>query len=105
MKDAWIGASVRRKEDERLLRGLALFGDDLDVTGTLHMAVGRSPYPHARIRAVDARGALEMAGWRRSSCWVATVVRARSPSRSFARCPNIERVPDYYAMAVDVALF
>lgn len=104
MKDAWIGASVRRKEDERLLRGLALFGDDLDVTGTLHMAVGRSPYPHARIRAVDARGALEMAGV--EAVFVGRdVVPRTEPIEILRPLPDIERVPDYYAMAVDVALF
>ena len=47
-----IGASIRRKEDERLLHGHGLFIADVVVPGTLHAAFLRSPHAHARIKAV-----------------------------------------------------
>src|SRR5437660_7937868 len=47
---------MRRLEDPRLLRGQALYVDDLRVPGTRHVAFARSIYPHARFR-VDATAA------------------------------------------------
>src|SRR5207245_4197844 len=38
---------MRRLEDPRLLRGQALYVDDLRVPGALHVAFARSIYPHA----------------------------------------------------------
>ncbi|HXG76607.1 MAG TPA: xanthine dehydrogenase family protein molybdopterin-binding subunit [Gaiellaceae bacterium] len=54
---SFIGTSVKRKEDESLLRGRGTFVDNLTLPGTLFMAVVRSPYAHARIRAVDLSAA------------------------------------------------
>ena len=56
----WLGASVKRKEDDRLLRGSGRFVDDVEETLALHLAIGRCPYPHARIRRIDATRALEL---------------------------------------------
>src|SRR5687767_15751690 len=58
----WLGASVKRKEDDRLLRGSGRFVDDVEETLALHLAIGRCPYPHARIRRIDVRRALEQTG-------------------------------------------
>lgn len=58
----WLGVSVRRAEDERLLRGAARFVDDLDHVEALHVAIGRCPYPHARVRAIDPAPALALSG-------------------------------------------
>jgi carbon-monoxide dehydrogenase large subunit len=58
----WLGASVKRKEDDRLLRGSGRFLDDIDETQALHLAIARCPYPHARIRAIDVRRALAKTG-------------------------------------------
>jgi carbon-monoxide dehydrogenase large subunit len=52
-----IGARVLRKEDARFLTGRGEFVTDLAVPGALHCAIVRSPYAHARIRAVDVRAA------------------------------------------------
>ncbi|MGH8736862.1 MAG: xanthine dehydrogenase family protein molybdopterin-binding subunit [Burkholderiales bacterium] len=50
-----IGRSVPRLEDDRLLRGLGCFIDDLDVPAeTLHLAFVLSPHAHARIVSIDA---------------------------------------------------
>jgi carbon-monoxide dehydrogenase large subunit len=48
-----VGTSVKRKEDESLLRGRATFIDNLTLPATVFMAVVRSPYPHARISRVN----------------------------------------------------
>jgi aerobic carbon-monoxide dehydrogenase large subunit len=52
-----LGHSVRRKEDDRLLRGRGNFVDDISLPGMLHMALLRSPIAHARITAVDTAAA------------------------------------------------
>ena len=52
-----IGARVLRKEDRRFLTGRGEFVADLAIPGALHAVLVRSPYAHARIRAIDAAGA------------------------------------------------
>src|SRR5919106_2059222 len=48
-----IGQSVPRKEDAAFLRGRGTYIDNLTLPGTLYMAIGRSPYAHARITSVN----------------------------------------------------
>jgi carbon-monoxide dehydrogenase large subunit len=47
-----VGASVKRREDGRLVAGRARYLDDLVVPGLLHVAIVRSPHAHARVRGV-----------------------------------------------------
>src|SRR5262245_40062076 len=49
-----FGASLRRLEDPRLLRGQATFVEDLRLPGLRHVAFVRSVHAHARFR-LDAR--------------------------------------------------
>jgi carbon-monoxide dehydrogenase large subunit len=49
----YVGKAMKRKEDPRLIQGLAHYVDDIQMQGMLYMAVVRSPYAHARIRSVD----------------------------------------------------
>ena len=49
----WIGQSVKRREDRRLLTGQGQFVADLVLPKMLHAVLVRSPVAHARIRAVD----------------------------------------------------
>jgi carbon-monoxide dehydrogenase large subunit len=58
----YIGKPIRRNEDPRLLRGKALFVDDIDRPGMLHAAFLRSPHAHARIVKLDASRALTIGG-------------------------------------------
>ena len=59
----WIGATPHRVEDEALLVGRGRFIDDLSpVPGAMHLALVRSPFAHARIRAIDASAAIESPG-------------------------------------------
>ncbi len=57
-----VGVSVKRKEDARLLVGAGRYLDDLRVDGLLHLAIVRSPHPHARVVDVEWRDALACAG-------------------------------------------
>jgi aerobic carbon-monoxide dehydrogenase large subunit len=57
-----IGARVRRKEDPRLITGTGTYVGDLKLPGLHHVAFVRSPYPHARIRGIDAAAALARPG-------------------------------------------
>ena len=57
-----IGARIKRNEDPRLLTGRALFVDDLDLAGMVHVAFLRSPYAHARILGIDASRARRREG-------------------------------------------
>jgi len=59
---AWVGKSLRRKEDERLIRGKGLFVDDDMADGMLHLYILRSPYAHARIRSIDIAAAEALEG-------------------------------------------
>jgi len=47
-----VGASVLRKEDERLLRGRGQFVADIRLAGMKDVAFVRSPLAHARIRGI-----------------------------------------------------
>ncbi|MYA95237.1 MAG: xanthine dehydrogenase family protein molybdopterin-binding subunit [Nitrospinae bacterium] len=49
----FIGAPIKRRDDPRLIQGLAHYVDDFNPPGTLHMACARSPYGKANIRSVD----------------------------------------------------
>ena len=49
---------LTRKEDARFIRGQGRFVDDIQLPGTLHGAILRSPVAHARIVSIDASAAL-----------------------------------------------
>lgn len=57
-----IGASVKRVEDARLLRGAGRYTADFQMPGMVHMVVVRSPYAAARIEGIDASQALAAPG-------------------------------------------
>jgi carbon-monoxide dehydrogenase large subunit len=52
-----IGQPVRRREDDRLLRGQGRFTADVSLPGQLFAWLLRSPHPHARILAIDSTAA------------------------------------------------
>jgi aerobic carbon-monoxide dehydrogenase large subunit len=57
-----VGASVKRREDGRLVAGRARYLDDLVPPGLLHLAVVRSPHAHARVRGVNRAAARHSEG-------------------------------------------
>src|SRR6516162_5708317 len=58
----YIGAPIKRVEDLRFLRGRGEFVADLASAETLHAAILRSPVAHARVRTIDLKPALAIAG-------------------------------------------
>ena len=58
----WIGKSLKRVEDPRLLTGQGRYIDDIDRPNMLHAAVLRSPYAHARIVSIDVSAAAALPG-------------------------------------------
>src|SRR5437867_11399720 len=59
----WIGKSVKRVEDARLLTGRGTYIDDHPpVANACHAALVRSPLPHATIRGYDLSAALALDG-------------------------------------------
>src|SRR2546430_12384999 len=57
-----IGDSIKRKEDERFLKGRGNYVDDISLPGMLHMAILRSPFAHARIRSIKTEAAQALPG-------------------------------------------
>ena len=49
----YVGRSLLRREDRRLLTGQGQFVADLVLPRMLHAVLVRSPVAHARIRSVD----------------------------------------------------
>jgi len=58
----FIGRSMLRREDRRLLLGHGQYVEDLVLPRMLHAALVRSPLPHARIRSVDLKRAAAVPG-------------------------------------------
>jgi carbon-monoxide dehydrogenase large subunit len=58
----YTGRPLRRREDERLLRGQGRFVADLAPASVLQAHVLRSPHAHARILHIDASRALALPG-------------------------------------------
>ncbi len=57
-----IGHSVRRKEDDRLIRGKGNFIEDVKLPGMLYMSILRSPFAHAAIKGIDTSAAAAVPG-------------------------------------------
>src|SRR5919201_1908673 len=57
-----IGAKIHRREDPRLITGNGRSVEDLQRTGVLHMALVRSPHPHARITRINTAQAKSAPG-------------------------------------------
>lgn len=64
LKIGGLGASRRRVEDDRFIRGKGQYVDDIVLPGMLHMEILRSPLAHARIKSIDASAAWDMPGVR-----------------------------------------
>src|SRR6516165_5125591 len=58
----YVGRSIPRVEDERLLTGTGRYGADFDLPGQLHARVVRSQVSHGRIRSIDTSAAVRRDG-------------------------------------------
>src|SRR5215471_10176670 len=57
-----VGRPVLRNEDARLLTGRALFVDDVQLPGMLHVAFVRSIVAHGHLKSIDITAALARPG-------------------------------------------
>jgi len=57
-----VGASERKVDGLALVTGRPVFAGDLDLAGTLHLALLSSPHAHARIRHIDPSPAARLPG-------------------------------------------
>jgi len=64
IKIGGLGASRRRVEDNRFIRGKGNYVDDIVLPGMLHMEILRSPVAHARIKSIDVSKAYDIPGVR-----------------------------------------
>ncbi|TML67419.1 MAG: xanthine dehydrogenase family protein [Actinobacteria bacterium] len=62
LQKGFIGVSVPRKEDRRLVQGQGLFVDDIRRHGMGYLHFVRSPYAHAKIVSIDVSAALALDG-------------------------------------------
>jgi carbon-monoxide dehydrogenase large subunit len=53
----WVGQSLRRFEDRRLLTGAGQYVEDVRLPALLSLAVFRSPHAHARLARIDVAAA------------------------------------------------
>jgi carbon-monoxide dehydrogenase large subunit len=57
-----MGHSMKRKEDPRFIRGQGRYIDDIKLPGMVQMDIVRSPYAHAKIKAIHTERALAVPG-------------------------------------------
>ncbi|HWG60977.1 MAG TPA: xanthine dehydrogenase family protein molybdopterin-binding subunit [Streptosporangiaceae bacterium] len=98
-----IGSQVPRKEDDRLLSGEGQFTDDVGRANTAEIAVGRSPYPHARIVRLDPSAALDLPGVLEVITG-ADVAAATAPIGILRPVPGAPAIP-HYALAERIATY
>lgn len=58
----YVGQSIKRKEDPRLLAGRGRYVDDIQIAGTLHVAFVRSAHARGVITALDTSAAEALPG-------------------------------------------
>jgi 2-furoyl-CoA dehydrogenase large subunit len=92
----WVGRSLQRTEDERLLRGYGRFVDDCDpIAGAAHVAILRSREAHATLTSVDTSAAEALTG-------VHAVLTGAGFARVLKPFPLAVNVDvSYYPIAVD----
>jgi carbon-monoxide dehydrogenase large subunit len=108
----YFGASVRRREDPRFLRGEGRYVDDLKLPGMLHAAFVRSPHAHARITAIRTGSAARLPGVTRVFTF-AELARYMKPLPLFGAVPpglaarvsvTMKQAPQY-ALCRDLARY
>ena len=85
-----IGEPIKRREDPRLITGLATYVDDIKLPRMLHMSIVRSTHAHARLRRVDVSRA-------RSAPGVALVLTGAEAKAWGEALPTASEVPEMKA--------
>lgn len=98
-----VGARVKRREDPKLIRGLGQYVDDIKLPETLHIAILRSPYAHARIKSLYTDAARQLSG-------VVAVYAGAELADKIGTLPTTAdnptlRIPSHHALAIDKVCF
>src|SRR5437763_875093 len=104
MPERLFGASIKRREDPRLITGKGQFVDDVRVPGTTHAAFVRSPHAHARIVRIDASAAKRLQGVVAVYTGKDLVSGGMKPIPTGWLIPNM-KIPAHYPLAVDRARY
>src|SRR5919205_1886957 len=105
MSNRFVGKSVKRTEDPRLIQGLGHYVDDIKLADTLTVMFLRSMYAHPRIPSIDVSEAAHAPG-------VVAVYTGRDvaakigpvPCASAGAIPGL-KIPDYRVLATDHVVF
>ena len=100
-----VGASIKRREDPRLVTGSGRYVDDLSQAAVLHMYVVRSTEAHARILGIDTSRAKEADG-------VVAVFTGKELKADFGAPLPVtvcfvpdKKYPNYYPIAMDKVVY
>src|SRR5215467_5618187 len=94
----FVGSSVKRTEDPRLIQGLAHYVDDIRLPDTLHAVFVRSIHAHARINKIDTSSAERLAGV--VGVYTGKDVAKIGPVPCGAAIPDM-KVPDHRVLATN----
>ncbi len=99
-----FGASVKRREDPRLVTGQGMYTDDFKLPGMVQMTILRSPYAHARIKRIDTSKAKAHPGV--VAVFTGADLEGVAPMPCAWLLPDADfKVPTYTAMATDKVRF
>lgn len=98
----YVGQSIKRTEDPRLIKGLAHYVDDIKLPDTLYVSFVRSVYAHARINSIDTSEAL--AAPNVVAVYTGKDVGKLGPVPCASALPGL-KVPDYRILAQDKVFF
>ncbi|HEX9035505.1 MAG TPA: molybdopterin cofactor-binding domain-containing protein [Ktedonobacterales bacterium] len=99
-----FGASVKRREDPRLITGEGAYTDDFKLPGMLQMTMLRSPHAHARITRLDTSKAKAHPGV--VAVFTAADLEGVPPMPTAWLLPDSDlKVPVYTALATDKVRF
>src|SRR5712664_2887166 len=102
MGEKLFGASIKRREDPRLITGKGTFVDDVRIPGTTTAAFVRSPHAHARIVRIDATAAKKVKGVLAVYTGKDLVAAGVKPIPVGWLIPNM-KIPPRYPLAVERA--
>ena len=102
MPNKYVGKSIKRTEDPRLIKGLAHYVDDIKLPDTLYVAFVRSVYAHAKIKSVDTSEALASPGV--VAVYTGADVEKVGPVPCASALPGL-KVPDHRVLAKDKVYF
>jgi aerobic carbon-monoxide dehydrogenase large subunit len=95
-----VGERIKRREDPRLIQGLATYVDDIKLNGMLHLAFRRSDIAHGKIKSINTTAAAAMPG-------VTLVITGAELAKFLPPMPigTPFPSPDHYSVATDTVRY